>query len=307
MSTEQLDFIMKQNEPSGSNYPSGYRQGSFFLPEESAQGVPIGMVHPFVCKNIPQIPGDPILSVDVTEAGSFFLKLGDITPVENAIRVVYPSNSSPYLELHIPRGLTIVTSDDSTVGNVIFSGEDQYQNLMVWEQNITDTVNNSGRIPKKLFSAYVTVDTFGDDATFGLNLTNTIELPYTDYGLGADVCPLILAAPVALQESLSAPIPNLVSVGSTSTYQFNFIFTGANWETPLTLGSGLPRPTINSDDWDGTDITILLINFGFENTKFIDEFISPIAEIYQGSELENEYYVFGLPQYMDSNFTTWQG
>lgn len=305
--TEQMDFILNQTEPSGSNYPSGYRQGDFFLPESGAQGVPVGMVHPFVAINIPATPVTPLTTINVTEETSFFLPLGNITPVANAISLVYPDDGSPYLEMTIPRGVTIFTNNGATAGTVIFSGEDDYKNPMVWQQTISDFPSINGRVPKKIFSAYVTVSSYGGDAVFSLNITDEIELPYTDYNITSEGTPFILSATLTNPAPSEYPVvPDLIQIPDTNSYAFNFSYAPATWTTPLTLENGLPRPVIIYP-WNGNNLTIWFCNFGFQNTEFINDFIQPIAEIYQGSEFENEYYIFGLPQYVDSNFTTWQG
>lgn len=245
MALNSTTTVNRTYDPQGASVPNGVRGGNFFLPNGALNpGIEIAQTIPTV-ERINQ--GGTIFSIAVAGSATVYVPLSSLISGLGA-SIVYSEDGS-YIQLGNSTQLSITTSASTITW--LASGYDRYQNKMVNGSQPGTPVSTTGlstRCFNRLTSIKLTNNT-ATPCTVTIATTNSIELPYYDFGQQA----LLLSC-----RNESRPLWIAPSVAASSLpINWDFTYTpgtippgGANSTlNPITavinLYSGTPRPFIS--------------------------------------------------------------
>ena len=296
----------------GSNFRTGFTAGQIQIPGEVAPGVPVGLPNPYTIKNPKNAKVvRTTLPLDLTPNTQTFLPISSFDPTMGEIVPVDSLNSMYMLDFGrvVEVRLTDLSVPDTNV-NIYFSYIDIYGKEGI---NLT-TLNNVGSVENPIVaclgicSIYLTSDA-PVTATLEFKVSNTFELPITDYGINSQ----LLSVSANNNDDFNG-LWMRTAIGSDSEpykYQWDGAYSNAQPTTQeSTLEDANPRPWFriqnNGAEFDATienyTFTFLQNVYGLgSGTQFVN---LELPQIDSSTTLPEN--IFG-PKNYTKGFVTWKG
>lgn len=263
-----IDSLVNSWAFGGENIPDGLKQGPSVSPGVTP-GIPTGMVHPSYFT----IFTPTTISEFTTTTGivsntniQFYLAPAASSGMNKVVEI---QESVMALQLYESLSLNW-TSTVAISGTWFISGFDRYYRQLAFQRTYSNSTGaNFNHGIKFVTNAYfVPSASLSTAVAITLNLSNLIELPYTDYGFAGNFINL-----VGNQSSTDAAFPQYVvkqAFPNYSYFQNNFKYIPATWKSNITPTKGRPRPlidpTVSNTSIFGKYFIGMQLLYGFNNT-----------------------------------------
>lgn len=279
----------------GTNKPSGFKAGDFMIPGQVNRGVTITNTFPSQLIVLPEIV---IFTYTFTADSPLIVSLNlmnslapSLTPIVNF--------TSRELALLLLAPTRVSASANNQPYNMIVSGYDQYEQKTVSVQASSGVGNIAVTNVCYNYLSNITLSLntplSGDQTnTVTIQIGGNVELPYTDYGNENFLLNVINAQTFVPYVTMDGP-----EADYTPTYAF--LYTPANWNTPITASTGSPRPVIFPIETSTTNIILMSQQVIYPTNNFPSLKAAPIA--FSEDNLTN---VIGIKNYTQG-WLPWDG